>query len=387
MTLGYRLIRLSYGSYVQRPVANAGGRRRRSVSRTLSVVPATVLLAACSSTLPQSSLNPKSAEARQIDDLWILVLVLATIVFVVVEAALVFAIFRFRKRKNDDREPKQIHGNTTLEIVWSIIPALILVAVAVPTMRTVFDLRSPAEGDVVRVNVTGHQWWWEFEYPDIVDDQGRPLTTANELHLPVGRTTELTMTSADVIHSFWVPPLAGKRDLVPGHETFIKITPDADRAGEEIPGQCAEFCWLSHADMRLLVFLQTESDFAAWAAGETQPANIPTDGLAVSGFETFKAICALCHQAVVAEPDGTVTVVGEALAPDLTHFGSRSTLGARVESNTAEHLAQWIDNPSAVKPMAPDLNDLETGRILGMPDYGLDDEEIAELVALLEGWS
>ncbi len=371
---------------MQRPVANGGGRRRRSLTRTLSVVPAAVLLAACSSTLPQSSLNPKSVEARQIDDLWILVLVLATIVFVIVEAALVFAIFRFRKRKNDDREPKQIHGNTPLEIVWSIIPAVILVAITVPTMRTLFDLRSPAEGDVVHVNVTGHQWWWEFEYPDIVDDQGRPLTTANELHLPVGRTAELKMTSADVIHSFWVPPLAGKRDLVPGHETFIKITPDADRAGEEIPGQCAEFCWLSHADMRTLVFLQTESDFAAWAAGEMQPATIPTDGLAASGFETFKAICAACHQAVVAGPDGAVTVVGTALAPDLTHFGSRSTLGARVESNTAEHLAEWIDNPSAVKPMAPELNDFETGRILGMPDYGLGAEEIAELVALLEGW-
>jgi len=371
---------------VQRPVANGGGRRRRSLTRTLSVVPAAVALAACSSTLPQSSLNPKSAEARAIDDLWILVLVIATIVFVVVEAALVFAIFRFRKRKNDDREPKQTHGNTALEITWSIIPALILVVVTVPMMITLFDLRSPAEGDVVNINVVGRQWWWEFEYPDIVDAQGRPLTTANELHIPVGKTTELKMTSADVIHSFWVPPLAGKRDLVPGRESFIKITPDADRAGEEIPGQCAEFCGLGHADMRMLVFLQTEADFAAWAAAQTQPATIPTDGLAASGFETFKAVCAACHQAVVAEPDGTVTVVGTALAPDLTHFGSRSTLGARVESNTAEHLAQWIDNPSAVKPMAPDLNDLATGRILGMPDYGLDDEEIAELVALLEGW-
>ncbi|GMQ85282.1 MAG: cytochrome c oxidase subunit II [Acidimicrobiia bacterium] len=370
---------------MQRPVANGGG-RRRSLTRTLAVVPGALLLAACSSTLPQSSLNPKSAEARQIDDLWILVLVIATIVFVIVEAALVFAIFRFRKRKDDDREPKQIHGNTALEIVWSIIPAVILAAVAVPTLQTLFDLRSPAEGDVVNVNVTGHQWWWEFEYPDILDDQGRPLTTANELHLPVGKTAELKMTSADVIHSFWVPPLGGKRDLVPGRETFIKITPDADRAGEQIPGQCAEFCWLSHADMRMLVFLQTESDFAAWAASQTQPADIPTDGLAASGYETFTAVCAACHQAVVAGPGGTVSVVGEALAPDLTHFGSRSTLGARVASNTAEHLAQWIDNPSDFKAMAPDLNDFGTGRILGMPDYGLGDDEIAGLVALLEGW-
>jgi cytochrome c oxidase subunit 2 len=194
------------------------------------------------------------------------------------------------------------------------------------------------------------------------------------------------MTSADVIHSFWVPPLAGKRDLVPGRETFIKITPDSDRAGEEIPGQCAEFCWLGHADMRVLVFLETEADFSAWATQQTQPATIPTDGQAASGFEIFSSVCTACHQAVVADPAGSVTVLGDSLAPDLTHFGSRTTLGARVLDNTPEHLAQWIDDPSDIKPMAPELNDFGSGRILGMPDYGLDAEEIRELVALLEGW-
>ncbi len=342
-------------------------------------------LASCASDLPQSALNPKSTEAQEIDNLWELVFGLAAGVFVVVEFALVVAIFWFRKRKKDDRpEPKQTHGNTPLEIVWSIIPALILVVVAVPTLRTLFELSDPAEG-AFRVNVTGHQWWWEFEYPDLVDDQGRPLTTANELHLPVGVTTELYLTSADVIHSFWVPPLAGKRDVVPGLETVIKMTPDPDRAGEQIPGQCAEFCWLSHADMRMLVFLETQSDFDEWAAGQLQPAVIPADGAAASGYEIFTAICTACHQANVAGPDGP-EVVGEAIAPDLTHFGSRSTLGARVLTNTAEHLAEWIDNPGSVKPMAPQLNDFATGRILGMPDYGLDDEEIAELVALLETW-
>jgi cytochrome c oxidase subunit 2 len=361
-----------------------GGRRRRLVS--LFAVATALLLAACSSDLPQSSLNPKSAEARQIDDLWTLVLYLAIGVFVVVELALVYVIFRFRTRKGDDREPKQTHGNTALEITWSIIPVLILVVITVPTMATLFDLRGPAEGDVINVNVTGHQWWWEFEYPDIVDAQGRPLTTANELHIPVGKTTELKMISADVIHSFWVPPLAGKRDLLPGRETFIKITPDPDRAGEEIPGQCAEFCWLGHADMRVMVFLETEADFSVWAQQQLQPATIPTDGQAASGFEIFSAVCTACHQAVVADPSGSVTVAGQALAPDLTHFGSRTTLGARVLDNTPEHLAQWIDDPSDIKPMAPELNDFDSGRILGMPDYGLDAQEIEELVALLEGW-
>ncbi len=369
---------------MQTPVVRRGG-RRRSLIVVLLVVTAAVVLAACSSDLPQSALNPKSAEAEQIDDLWNLVLVLAAIVFFVVEALLLVAIFWFRKRKNDDREPKQTHGNTPLEVGWSIVPAVILVILAVPTLQALFDLSSPAEGDYLVVEVTGHQWWWEFEYPSLVDAQGRPLVTANELHLPVGRTTELRMTSTDVIHSFWVPPLAGKRDLVPGLETAIKITPDVSRAGEEIPGQCAEFCWLGHADMRMLVFLDSPADFDTWAQGQLQPAIVPDDGPAASGFEIFAAICTACHQAVVAGPEG-VEVIGEKYGPDLTHFGSRTTLGARVLTNTNEHLAEWIDDPGAVKAMAPELNDFETPRILGMPDYGLDAEEIAELVALLESW-
>ena len=201
--------------------------------------------ASCSSNLPQSSLNPKSVEAGQIHQLWNLVFGISIAVFVVVEAALVYAIIRFRKRPGDETEPKQIHGNTRLEIAWSIIPAVVLALVAVPTLQTLFDLTRPPEGDFLRVEVIGHQWWWEFQYPDILDAQGRPLTTANELHLPAGTTAELRMTSEDVIHSFWAPALAGKRDVVPGRETFLKITPDADIAGLVIPGQCAEFCGLS----------------------------------------------------------------------------------------------------------------------------------------------
>ena len=300
--------RPSFGRFVHRPVMQLGGRRRWLVP--LLTVATALLLAACSSDLPQSSLNPKSAEAQQIDDLWTLVLYLAIGVFVVVELALVYVIFRFRARKDDDREPKQTHGNTALEITWSIIPVVILVVITVPTMATLFDLRSPAEGDVINVNVTGHQWWWEFEYPDIVDAQGRPLTTANELHIPVGKTTELKMISADVIHSFWVPPLAGKRDLLPGRETFIKITPDPDRAGEEIPGQCAEFCWLGHADMRVMVFLETEADFSATGhSSSSSRRRCPHRWLqAASGFEIFSAVCTACHQAVVADPSGSAVI-------------------------------------------------------------------------------
>ncbi|MCP3859567.1 MAG: cytochrome c oxidase subunit II, partial [Phycisphaeraceae bacterium] len=198
----------------------------------LVVAVAAVLLASCSSDLPQSSLNPRSVEAQSIDRLWDFIFWLGIGVFVVVGGALVYAVVRFRKRPGNEQEPKQVHGNTRLEIVWSIIPVVILAVIAVPTLTTLFDLRSPAEGDFLRVEVIGHQWWWEFQYPDILDEDGRPLTTANEMHIPAGMTSELTMTSADVIHSFWVPSLAGKRDVVPGRETVMKITPDADVAGQ-----------------------------------------------------------------------------------------------------------------------------------------------------------
>lgn len=359
---------------------------RRSAVRLVLLVVAAVALASCSSVLPQSSLNPKSVETQKIDELWRLVLGIATFIFVAVQLALVVSIVKWRSREGDDTEPRQIHGNTRLEIVWTLIPAVILAVVAVPTLRTLFELRAPAEGDVLRVKVTGHQWWWEFEYPDIVGPDGRPLVTANELHIPAGKTTELEMTSVDVIHSFWVPPLAGKRDLVPGRLTYLKLTPLESAAGEVIPGQCAEYCWLGHADMRFRVFVDAPADFDAWAAAQLEPAQVPTEGPAAAGFETFMGTCTACHQAKVANPDGTVEVVGTRIGPDLTHFGSRATLGAAILENTDEHLRAWIDDPSQLKAMAPELNDLQAGRVLGMPDYGLTPQQISELVALLQSW-
>ncbi len=375
------------GNYVNKIAGNDAARRRLLLRITIVVIAVGALfLASCSSTLPQSSLNPRSVEAESIDKLWDFIFWLGTAVFVIVGGALVYAIVRFRKRPGNEQEPKQVHGNTRLEIVWSIIPVLILVVIAIPTLTTLFDLRSPAEGDFLRVEVIGHQWWWEFQYPDILDENGRPLTTANEMHIPAGMTSELTMTSVDVIHSFWVPSLAGKRDVVPGRDTVIKITPDADIAGQMVPGQCAEYCGLAHADMRFRVFVDAEDDFDVWAAEQLEASPIPTTGAAAAGYETFNQLCTTCHQAKVAAADGSVEVVGVALGPDLTHFGSRTSLAAAVEENTAEHLAQWIDNPESVKPMAPELNDLSEGLILGMPDYGLDERQIQELVELLESW-
>jgi cytochrome c oxidase subunit 2 len=357
------------------------------------------VLASCSGSGPQTALNPEGPVARTIDDLWQLVFILATVVFVIVQAALVYAMVRFRAKKNDDGEPVQLHGNTRLEIAWTIIPVVILAAIAYPIVKGIFDVRAIADGpEALQVQVTGHQWWWEFEYVDLVGEDGRTLVTANELYIPEGTDVNLTMTSADVIHSFWIPVLAGKRDVVPNRVTNLRIHADnATPLDEPHPGQCAEYCGLAHADMRFKVHVRTQADFDTWVQGQLTPAAIPTEGAAADGFDAFNT-CIACHNATVAGPDGvedigpvrTVEVDGvtfsSALAPDLTHFGSRGTFAAGTFENNREHLAQWLANPSDLKPMRPELNNIEEGRILGMPNFNLSDEDIDSLIALLEGW-
>ncbi len=280
------------------------------------------------------------------------------------------AIVRFRRRKGKERPVRQLHGNTKLEIAWTIVPALLLAFIAVPTLDTLFEIRSePGPGDdALEIEVIGHQWWWEFRYPDY------GFSTANEMYLPENTTVFLSMTSADVIHSFWVPRLAGKRDAVPGRTTHILF--ETGEPGNFI-GQCAEFCGLAHADMRQRVFVRSQSEFEAWAQAQAQPAVIPDSGPAAAGWETFQVVCSACHAI-----DGTSAT--SQLAPNLTHFASRTSFGGATIDNTAEHLRQWLDDPSSLKPMTPELNDLANGRILGMPDFGLTDQQISDLMALLD---
>ena len=369
-------------------------------------------LAACSGSGPQSALDPAGPVAKSLDDLWDFIFVLATIVFVIVFAGMVYAMVRFRERKGDDREPVQTHGNTALEITWTIIPAVILAVIAVPTVQGIFDIRNEPKGERIDIDVVGHQWWWEFTYPGFTDANGRPLTTANELHIPSDEVVYLTMTSADVIHSFWVPALNGKRDLVAGRQSNLILhadpgTENKDFDGDgpltagEIPGQCAEFCGLAHADMRVRTFVHSQADFEAWVAGQLEPAMAPTENEPAlsGGFTTFELVCVACHQATVLGPDG-VEVLGPeqrsleagdrefdaALAPNLTHFGSRTTFGGATVDATPEHLTQWLANPSDMKPMAPERNVVAEGFILGMPNLGLSQSEIAGLVALLRSW-
>ncbi|MDJ0961822.1 MAG: cytochrome c oxidase subunit II, partial [Acidimicrobiia bacterium] len=343
-----------------------GGRRHL----LLLLVGVAVLVSACAGSGPQTSLEPQGQFARDIDGLWDLVFWMAVGVFVVVTAAYFYALIRFRERKDDDRRPVQVHGNNTLEISWTILPAVILAVLAVPTVQGVFNLREvPNEADVLNISVTGHQWWWEFEYVEFEDDAGRALLTANELHIPAGQEVFLSMTSADVIHSFWVPPLNGKRDVVPGKLTQLRMIADEPTPeGSPILGQCAEFCGLAHADMRIKVFVHEQEAFDAWVADQLQPAPLPVASAAEDGAEapaldsiaggwnTFNALCTSCHQASVEYSDGVREVVGPvinraeargesfsiALAPDLTHFGSRTSFGGAVFDNVTEHLSEWL---------------------------------------------
>ncbi len=245
-----------------RPTTDAHGRgmSRRRICLTgglLAVV--AIFLASCASNAPQDSLDPAGPYARQIDALFRPVFWIATAVFVLVEGLIVVAVIRFRDRgEDDDRVPEQVHGNRRLEIMWTIAPAVLLAAIAVPTIATIFSLDAKPAGALdVRV-VIGHQFWFEVQYPDM------DVVTANEMHIPVGQPVYVTIESVDVIHSFWVPRLAGKQDVVPGSVHHLKI--EADEPGL-YEGQCAEYCGESHANMQFAVVAQTPADFQTWVAG------------------------------------------------------------------------------------------------------------------------
>ena len=233
-------------------------RLRRLIAAALPAL-LTVAFAACSTAAyPNSVFTSETEYNREIGFLFKILIWLGTIVFIFVEGLLLYTIWRFRRRSDSDR-PEHVHGNTTLEILWTATPALILVLIAVPTVRTIFKTQAKATADALQVEVIGHQWWWEFRYPQY------KIVTANELYLPVGRKVNFTLRSQDVIHSFSIPRLGGKRDLVTNHTNFLWFTPDS--IGEQaLNGMCAEYCGASHANMRFKVFTVTPTNFASWAA-------------------------------------------------------------------------------------------------------------------------
>lgn len=338
-------------------------------------VPATaavLLLGAC--TGAQSTLDPEGPFAQTPDDLFRLVFWIAVAVFVLVQGLIIIAAVRFRDR-GDDGLPVQVHGNTRLEILWTVIPALILAGIAVPTVRAIFDLAAEPD-DAVTIEVFGHRWWWEYQYP------GSGVETANEMVIPVGRPVRLEMTAEEadapdlgVIHSFWVPALAGKQDVIPGRVTTLNI--QADEPGRYL-GQCAEYCGLSHANMRLRVVALPADEFDQWLQDQAAGAVRPEPGtLAATGEELFfQGACVGCHAIRGVEVDGT-RASGN-LGPDLTHLATREEFAGAIFDLSAENLARWLEDPPAMKPMTPNLQPS-----LGMPDLGLQPDEIEALVAYL----
>jgi cytochrome c oxidase subunit 2 len=322
----------------------------------LVLVAVLLALTACSGPFPQSALAPRSDFSTEVNGLFWNIFWWAIVVFLVVETLLLFALARYRARPGAP-PPKPVHGHTALEIGWTLAPALILVFIAVPTMRTIFATAGHAPEGALRVEVIGHQWWWEYRYPTL------GISTANELHLPVGTAIQVDMTSADVIHSFWVPALGGKRDLMQGRTNRIAFR--ADSAGEYW-GQCAEFCGASHANMRLRVVVQSDSVFQAWVEQQRAGPAVPAKGSpAERGQQIFRrSACIGCH---------TITGVAAAkVGPDLNHVGSRATIAGALFPNNSEMLQRWIMNAPSLKPGAL------------MPPQNFSAADLAALVAYLQ---
>lgn len=368
-------------------------------SKTLLGLSALAVVAAtCAPNASQSALEPAGPYAQEPHNLFVFVFWVAAAIFVLVEGMLLVFAIRYRHRKDRTRIPAQVHGNTRLEVAWTILPTLILAGVAVPTVATIWDLAAEPEGDVLEVNVLGHQWWWEFDYPE----QG--IVTANELHIPTGRPVFLTLCAAgfgygeedpsapgppapsdcqpgppeglppagigaSVVHSFWVPELAGTQDVVPGQTNHLTIQADEPGVYE---GQCKEFCGLSHAYMKHVVVAHTPQDFDRWVADQQADAAVPEPGTdAAAGAAIFVNQCTQCHAIEGLQDENGEPVAGNNGGPNLTHLMSRECFrGCTLPLNDG-NLRAWLEDP----------REIEAGSF--MPDYGLSPEELDQMVAFL----
>lgn len=385
-----------------------------------------LVLSGCASDKELNTLDPQGPAARSIDHLVRPVFIVAGIVFLFVEGAVLFLALRNRARHDDDEFPGQIHGNTRLEIGWTIVPAAIMTAIAVGTIATLVDLNDTSanamevtvDGTTTnwepKVVVVGQQWWWEYRYyfdrdiqaSDLSDAKKLPpadIVTANQMVIPAGEEVELIVTSRDVIHSHWIPKLNGKRDAVPNRFSPWKV--EADEPGVYF-GQCTEFCGLSHARMRMQVVALDAADFRAWVETTSADAAPPSDAAAAwlearrsgngdvaapdataaeRGLVLFTQQCTGCHliEGVNDDTYEAAATVSTA-APNLTHFAGRTTFAGGIFPTytpdgafNVEAVAAWIRDPAAVKANAAD-----EGR--GMPDLGLSETQIADVVAYLE---
>jgi cytochrome c oxidase subunit 2 len=311
------------------------------------------VLTGCGYKSNQSPLDPIGPVAKMQSGLLYLSMYFAAGIGTTVAVLLLYMVFKYRAKGNEATNPPQIQGNHKLEVIWTLIPIIILAIVAVPTVRVSFATYKSSDPNALKVRVIGNQWWFAFEYPDL------GIATGNELFVPVGKDVQLELTSRDVIHSFWVPKLAGKVDVIPGRVNVMWF--NAPEAGYYY-GQCAEFCGTSHANMRFRVHALPQAEFDAWVAKMKEGVKEPTDPVAKRGYDLFmgkektKANCITCHAINGTPAKGNI-------GPNLTNLGERTTLAAGLVPNTEENLKKWIKDPKSVKqgvtimPAHPNLSD------------------------------
>ena len=370
-------------------------RTRQSFARRLGslsalALMAVVFLAACGDDKsPYSSITPRSSIADEVQGIYKLVFWLALVIFVGVQAAIVYTVMKFRRRREGEARPPQTHGNKTLEILWTMIPAVILLVIFIPTVRTMYNQADEAQSGEYVIEVYGKQWWWEIHYKEPATVA--TVITANEIRIPVGVPVQIHLFSNNVIHSFWIPQLSGKMDVMPGHENVLGFT--AESEGRYF-GECAEFCGESHAWMRFQVVVESQENFDSWIAaynagpqGEaaqwgTDPKTgllktPPSFGLCigchrVNGTTANVASVGLNQQAGTADAPGTARTAG----PNLSLIGCRTTLAAGMLANDSDNLYLWLHNPGGIK---------QGNHMASVITEGLlSDEQIAELTVYLE---
>jgi cytochrome c oxidase subunit 2 len=300
--------------------------------------------------------NPQSPQARAIFHLAIVVIVVMAVIFAVVVGIVMYALLRFPRWREGERDPEQGEGNKTIEIVWTAIPLAIVVTLFVLSARTmgISDPPPPPEPDIV---VIGHQWWWEARYTN------SGAVVANEIHIPVGKPVALRLDAVDVLHEFWVPELGRKLTTVPGHPNHLWIQSDKPATYQ---GFCTEFCGTQHAWMHFLLVAEPQEEFQKWEQAQLTPASAPVSTSAQKGLALFERMtCVNCH---------TIkgTIASAAFGPDLTHFASRKQLGAGIAANTPENLRRWLRDPQQVKVGAK------------MPNFKFTDEQVTQLADYIE---
>ncbi len=309
---------------------------------------------------PTNIFAPVSTPAQSILELSRFVLMVTAGIFAVVFSLLAYAVVKFRNRRTSDgREPAQVYGSTQVELAWTVIPILIVVVLFLAAARVIASIQNAARpSSALEVTVIGHQFWWEYQYPSL------KVVAANELHIPVSdpahpTPTFLTLLSADTDHSFWVPRLAGKTDLIPNHPNTMWVDPH--ETGLYL-GQCAQYCGTQHAKMLLRVYVDSREDFDRWIQEQSQPAHI---GAPSEGQRTFESTaCVNCHTISGTPANGTY-------GPDLTHLMSRKTIASGAADNTLGNLVAWIYDPAVIKPGCK------------MPSMGLTGEQAAAVAAYL----